>query len=110
MIRTTIMLEPNGDASRAKELAEITIANITPDGSGRLSSDYAWRIRLTHFNNNMITDYGTLVDSRNDDAVSLVWEVISEWKSGREFPIDNHGHPVKLLSDHVKFWKKADPK
>jgi hypothetical protein len=109
MLRVLIMLEPGGDASREKLLTEVTIINITR-GAGRMSSDYAWRIRraVRKIGDDPVS-YGCLVDSYNGDAASLLLEVLSEWKSGRAAPIDNHGYAVSLIEDHAAYWKSADP-
>lgn len=104
MLRVTIMLEPGGDQSRTRSLAEITIANITR-AVGRMSDDYAWRIKMTDRGGREIVAYGSLVDSYNGNAVELLHEVLREWKSGRPLPIDNHGHAVSLIDDLAVFWR-----
>jgi hypothetical protein len=108
MIRVQVMLEPGGDKSLTRVLTEIVITNITRDG-GRVSSDYAWRIRSIDRNKTETFFYGALVDSYNSTAVDLLWEVLDEWKSGRPHPIDNHGQPRPLIKDHEAFWKLAEP-
>ena len=108
MIRTIINLEPGGDQSRSRVLAEITIINLTR-GDGRLSSDYAWRVRKVDPGGRMTTAYGCLVDSYNENSVDLLWEVLQAWKSGTDVAIDNHGQPVRLINDHEAYWKAADP-
>lgn len=108
MIRTLINLEPGGDASRSHVLAEITIINLTR-GGGRLSSDYAWRIRKVDPDDRMTTAYGCLVDSYNGNSVDLLREVLQAWKSGTDVALDNHGNPVRLINDHEAYWKDADP-
>jgi hypothetical protein len=107
MLRVQVMLEPFGEKALARVLSEITIANVTPGGSGRMSSDYAWRIRSLDRSKQTMA-YGCLVDSYNSTAIDLLWEVLDEWKSGRELPIDNHGHPVSIIRDHEAFWKHVD--
>lgn len=107
MIRTIITLEPGGDKSRSKTLAEITVINLASN-AGRITSDYAWRIRSDSGGKRFVA-HGCLVDSYNGNVVDLLWEVLAEWKSGRECPIDNHGHPVRLIKDHKAYWKEADP-
>ncbi len=56
-----------------------------------MSSDYAWRIATQNAHGEPLVAAGYLVDSINDSAVGLLWEVLREWKSGRPLPIDNHG-------------------
>lgn len=104
MIRTTINLEPRGDQTRSRRCAEITIANVTT-APGRMSDDYAWRVRVVDRSGNETVTYGALVDSYNGDATELLLEVLTEWKSGRKAPIDNHGYSVSPIRDHAAFWK-----
>jgi hypothetical protein len=108
VIRTLIELEPAGDKTRSRTLGEITVANITR-AAGRISDDYAWRIRVVDKKQREIVAYGCLVDSYTGNVVDLVWEVLAEWKSGRPAPIDNHGNAMILIRDHEAFWRKADP-
>ncbi len=108
MLRVLIDIEPRGDKTRLRTLAEIVIANITVAG-GRVSSDYAWRIRRLDRDDQEIVSYGCLVDSYSGNAVDLLWEVLGEWKSGRERPLDNHGFAATLIHDPVAFWNIADP-
>lgn len=108
MIRTLINLEPGGDPSRSQVLAEIAIINLNR-GGGRVSSDYAWRVRKTDHDGKMTIDYGCLADSYNGNAVDLLWEVLQAWKSGSDLSVDNHGQLVRLINDHEAYWKDADP-
>ncbi len=108
MIRVVVDVEPHGDKTLSRTLAEIVIANIT-GGGGRVSSDYAWRIRRVDRDNQEAVAHGCLVDSYNGNALDLLMEVLAEWKSGRKAPIDNHGNATVLISDHEAFWSAADP-
>lgn len=108
MIRVHMMVEPHGEKSLSRVLGEITIINIT-HGAGRISSDYAWRIRARDSSKREILAHGCLVDSYNGNVIDLLYEVLEEWKSGRTASIDNHGHAVTLIKDHEAYWKAADP-
>lgn len=107
MIRARIILEPHGEKPLSRVLAEITVINI--GGNGRVSSDYAWRIRYIDAGRTEITVYGCLCDSHNSTAIELLCEVLAEWQSGRRQPIDHHGHPVTIIMDHEAYWRQADP-
>lgn len=109
MIRATIVVEPHGDVSRSKRLGEICVANVTR-GGGRVSSDYAWRIKYLGRNDIEVVKYGCLVDSCNANAVDLLAEVLMEWKSGRDMPIDNHGFAVRVIDHLPEFWAAVDKK
>lgn len=108
MIRVLVEIERHGDKTRSRILAEVVIANITRE-AGRISSDYAWRIRRLDRDSREVVTYGGLLDSYNGNAVDLLAEVLGEWKSGRSAPVDNHGFTRTLISDPEAFWRGADP-
>ena len=94
-----------------KNLGEIEIGNITYDGS-RMSSDYLWRINAVDARRRPIVVCGFIVDSCNGSALELVAEVLAEWKSGRKYPIDNHGkerlYPEGYNMSAEDMWKRID--
>lgn len=110
MIRAKILLEPNGDKDRVREMGEIEITNVTT-GGGRMSSDYLWRIRCQVARQDPIDACGYLVDSRNGSMVDLLQEVLAEWKSKRPLPIDNHGQqtlPEGISISAAELWQRFD--
>ena len=103
-------IQPGGRVESAYEIGSIEIINITTQG--RMSQDYAWRIRGLDRRNKPIEAVGWLVDSMNNSAMELAAEVLAEWRSGRPLPIDNHGQPAipeamgSLTPD--SYWQKMD--
>jgi len=107
MLRIKILVEPQGDASRQKTIGEIKIANITKDRT-RLSSDYVWRVTEDRGDDRA----GYIVDSMNVTAAALLLEVLTQWKTGLGFSLDNHGQmvskPEGIQFTAEELWAKID--
>ncbi len=93
------------------ELGTVEIGNITRS-YGRVSSDHIWRVRGQDSNKNKIDASGYYVDSYNGSALGLLAEIMAEWKSGREHPVDNHGmvreFPEGIDITAQELWNRID--
>jgi len=105
MLRIVIDLLPYGDEDDARTLSTIEIANVS--GPGRLSQDYAWRVRRP----DQEDEHGYVLDHWRGDAVDLLHAVLCQREFGG-LPKDNHGRvrsPEGMPEDPALAWRGAGP-
>lgn len=109
-LKIHLTIEPRGHKTKAYDIGFIEICNVT--GLGRMSSDYLWRIHTNTHALRHVEAEGYIVDSINVNAVELLYDVLSEWKSGRTQPIDNHGmsraSPEGIDVSAKELWRRLD--
>lgn len=105
----TVTFDING-----RKIGTLDVINITPNDSGRMSSDYLWRIkRKPRGGDKWAEDSGYMVDSYENDAVKLVSNILFHWwhstSDAWDYPIDNHGNakrPEPISS--AEAWRRYD--
>ena len=89
---------------RGKKVGDVEIDRLTMPGSGRISSDYAWRVIGKDINGKSYGKCGWLVDSCNGNAMALLQEVLEAW-TGNGTLTDNH---CNLIDEKKYFGKTAE--
>lgn len=93
-----------------KQVGLVEIVNVTRC-VGRVSSDYYWRVSVKNIRGEKKTTTGLIVDCSTDDAMQLLADVLSLWRTNRP-ALDNHGLLVKQAESMTltpeEYWKKFD--
>ena len=88
MILVKIDVVSGGDYDRQKQIGAIEIANVTGFGTGRISSDYKYRL----FSEDGEKQFeGKILDSYNTNVFQLISECLNAWRDGWIETPDQHG-------------------
>jgi len=100
---------------KRKPVGLVEICNVTGTGTGRVSSDYYWRIHVKPRDGQSQIFCGCTADSYTVTAMQLLADVLAQWRSSPLPPgqaYDNHGNVVASAEGVSytadEFWKCQD--